>query len=78
MFLSIFRISASNVLKTILNIIVSIRCVRTFVTNQPKRQEYALLISRYLSRQESNIKVIKTKLYTHNTTGDWPRNKFLT
>ena len=64
MLLNVLRISASNVLKMFLNIIVSIEC--TFVifhclhslTN--RKHKNALLITRYYGRQERN-KIITNK-----------------
>ena len=71
MFLNILRISASNVLKTFLNINVCI----SICTEINRKHEYGLSASCYLGRQESNIittkKIfLKSKLSVHNTKGD--------
>ena len=69
MFLNILRTSASNVLKTFLNIILSywvyIGYFQLARTN--RKHKYALLTSCY---QLINKIDLGAKLYMHNTTGD--------
>ena len=68
MFLNVLRISASNVLKTFFNIIVSIGCIRIhwlicFTQTKRKHKCALLLVGRYPGRQEGNIITNKSDFF---------------
>ena len=75
MFLNILRISASNVLKMFLNIIVSIGCYFPFVqtSRKYKYDQFIELVATLVCKKKNiiiNKKRFKTNLYVHNTKGD--------